>query len=193
MEPSYLVSYSLAGPPQHRRLLTTAVADYHNDAFVKEVMLTQIRRVGDAWEDLEQKLLNWNGPGQPTIWKTSIVRGKTDPPLLADRQETEYEYQGFRKQWFDWMDDHHTKMMTKLQKALDDNLDIFLGKAGIKVSDKVKVKRWDYMGVFSRATKGVDEVNCGTEPDNKAMAKRVDNLVAAKKAMRNVDTKLGTL
>jgi hypothetical protein len=49
------------------------------------------------------------------------------------------------------------------------------------------------MGVFSRATKGVDEVNCGTEPDNKAMAKRVDNLVAAKKAMRNVDTKLGTL
>jgi hypothetical protein len=176
-------------------VLTTAVADYHNDAFVKEVMLAQIRRVGDAWELLEQKLLNWHGPDQPKVWKTSIVRKSGEQPLPEDEQETVYKYQNFRKQWFDWMDDHHTKMLTKLQKALDDNLKIFEGGAGIRVSDKVKVKRWDYMGVFSRAPKAraIDVAKCDKEPDNNKMAKRVKNLVAAKKAMKKVDTKLDKL
>jgi hypothetical protein len=168
----------------------TAVAAYHNDAFVKEVMLAQIRRVGDAWEDLEQKLLDWKGKG-PKVWKTSQTRpsGHQLPP---DKQSTTYVYQNFRKQWFDWMDTHHTNMLTKLQKALDDNLKIFEGNAGIKVSDKVKVKRWDYMGVFSRANPG-EEFNCGSEPNDAAMAKRVTNLVKAKNQMTKVVTKLGAL
>jgi hypothetical protein len=50
-----------------------------------------------------------------------------------------------------------------------------------------KLKRWDYSGVFRRATK---EPDCGSEPSNTEMQKRVDMLIKAYGDMDPVEIKL---
>jgi hypothetical protein len=137
------------------------IVQYHNDWFVKEIMRAQVRRVGAALEYLEKKVVN------DAEW------------INKDGKRIRYEYADLQKQWIDWIKGKHQERLGKLNKALDDNLKVFLpGTPSI-------VRKWDYSGVFSRAA--AEDPNCGEETNEATMKKRVEMLVAAKNALPPAD------
>lgn len=95
-----------------------------------------------------------------------------------------YKERGLKKEWLDWMAGIHKDRLKKLNDAMKNNIKIFKnGK-----SDYVNPwKRWDYSGLFSRAP---DEPDCGSEPKDDQMEKRVKMLVTAYEGMKPVEEEL---
>jgi hypothetical protein len=131
-------------------------------------MRAQVRRVGEAWEYLEKVVL------VGTTW-TPPSPSKPEP----------FKERGLKKEWFDWIKEHHKLRLDAMLQALANKVSIFEGTPSVIT----KLRRWDYGGVFRRAD-GVP--NCGFEKDSKRLQKRVDLLKKAYDDLkaRGIDSEL---
>ncbi|KAF2276886.1 uncharacterized protein EI97DRAFT_458210 [Westerdykella ornata] len=134
-----------------------ALVQYHNDPYIQEVMRAQVRRVGEAFDYVEDDII-------PT-------------------QQSGYTKRNIKKEWIDWMKETHKNRLESLNEALEYAVKIFEKKSTVIT----KIKRWDFSGLFRREVK---DPNCGFEPDDAVMEKRVKLLLEAYKKLPKVDTEL---
>jgi hypothetical protein len=104
--------------------------------------------VGDAWERLESEVLI------NTSWE--------------DQQNNAHPFKarGIKDEWLKFVKDRHKDQLDKLEQEIKEKALIFDYKSKIIT----KLKRWDYAGIFRRASA---EPKCGEEKDQKRMDKRV--------------------
>lgn len=135
-------------------------------------MRAQVQRVADAWGLLETTLL--------TGRTSSIVNPST-------QQAGIFASQDIKKRWLDWMKKEHKDRLDKLQKALDDKVDVFRGKPGFTT----RLKRWDYNMLLQRANNGKSSVaKCGSVSDPNIMKERVQLLLTEYANMKRIDSEL---
>ncbi|KAJ4304608.1 hypothetical protein N0V90_000134 [Kalmusia sp. IMI 367209] len=118
----------------YRFVTLMSLVSYHNDPYIQELMRAQVERVGAAFEYLETEVL----PKLPP-WK--------------DKNQAVHTYKavGLKDAWIEWIKDVHKKRLERLNKFLEDKVSIFKGES----SAVMKVKRWDFAGVFGKRLGGI--------------------------------------
>jgi hypothetical protein len=142
---------------------------YHDDPYIRAIMRAQVERIGNAWEYLETKIL----PG--TTW------------IDGDGKPHPFQAKGLKQQWLEFMKKKHSTHLKRIKDALKAKVSIFEGNPSVTT----KVKRWDFLGLFSKRVATVPP-NCGTETDSDRMKTRVELLLTAYDEMPDLEIELVT-
>jgi hypothetical protein len=121
--------------------------------YVREVYRAQIIRVGEAFELMNQEL---QGAGVTS----ATTQGGLYIPI------------DLKGQWLDYMDNLHKKKLGNLYKTMRSKIPVF--KDDPEVKKILRLRRWDYAGIFSRES---PVKLCGKEPDTDKMKDRVKNML----------------
>ncbi|KAF2449700.1 hypothetical protein P171DRAFT_340712, partial [Karstenula rhodostoma CBS 690.94] len=90
---------------------------------------------------------------------------------------------GLKDAWFEWMKKVHKDRLEKLNKILEEKVNIFKDDA----TATSRFKRWDFFGIFRRK---VEKPQCGSETDDKKVLQRVELMLDAYDRLGKVDTEL---
>jgi hypothetical protein len=82
----------------------------------------------------------------------------------------DFKTKNLKSEWLTYAKELHEEKLDKLYKTMKAKIKIFKGKPGVTI----KLKRWDYTGIFSRAT---PVELCGSEKDDTKMQARIDNML----------------
>jgi hypothetical protein len=134
-------------------------------------MRAQVTRIGAAWENIEQMLLD------------------ADAKYTANGQTESFKKRDLRQQWIDWMTKYHKERLDDLNKILKEKVKVFDGGS----TSIARLKRWDYSGIFSRSggsDGGPKKPKCGSETNSKRMEERQKLLVKVFGEQKDVDSEL---